>query len=327
MNSRMARLTMSASGHAAVHRSLLHCMELSGLTCAAAFSLSARREPVLEVHTGFPDPWALEDFFGDTELLLDSLAAATGRVFRLRGQDGESRARAVQGRAALAVVVLVRIGNPHAPEGIVVLGAPFVAPRERAGRLGHTQRVSRYAQRLAEAAGMGTARSTVIGLASALHDVGKLEMPDGLLTKPGALTARERVMIQSHAERGHAILAGQGAPFTELAATIAFTHHERWDGGGYPRGLRGEEIPLEGRIAAIADVFDALTSDRPYRRAMSRGDALALMQAGSGAHFDPILLELFIRLQAQSAPARRLERPQPDAAPRPALAGVAAACA
>jgi HD-GYP domain-containing protein (c-di-GMP phosphodiesterase class II) len=321
MSTRLARLTMGAAGQAAVRRSLLRCMELSGLTCAAAFRLSTRR-PVLEVHTGFPDPWSLEDFFGDPELLLDSLATSPGRVCRLRGRDGDARAETVQGRAALAVVVLVRIGRPRAPEGVVVLGAPLAAPRERAGRLGHTQRVSRYAQLLADAAGLGTARSTLIGLASALHDVGKLELPDSLLSQPGPLSPAQREEIERHAERGHAILAGQGTPFGDLAAMIAFTHHERWDGGGYPRGLRGGAIPLEGRIAAIADVFDALSSDRPYRRAMSPDDALALMRAGSGAHFDPILLELFVQLLGRSAPASGPGRSEPDRL-RPALA---AAC-
>ncbi len=112
-------------------------------------------------------------------------------------------------------------------------------------------------------------------------------MPDHVLLKPGSLTPPERVVMQQHAEVGYRILAGSRAELLQLAATIAWTHHERLDGKGYPRGLSGDEIPQEGRIAAVADVFDALTRDRVYRPRFSREDALQVISDGRESAFDP----------------------------------------
>jgi response regulator RpfG family c-di-GMP phosphodiesterase len=185
----------------------------------------------------------------------------------------------------------------------------------------HTQRVSRYSELLAGLSGVDQDRAELIAAASAMHDIGKLGIPDSILRKPGKLTVPERRHMQRHADYGRKILAGEPDPLLDLAAVIAWTHHERWDGGGYPRRLRGDDIPLEGRIVAIGDVFDALTSDRVYRPAMTVPHAVELMQAGSGQHFDPELLELFV-----SALPRVLEirRRHPDDArtgtARPALA-------
>ena len=107
--------------------------------------------------------------------------------------------------------------------------------------------------------------------------------------------------MQKHAEVGHELLAGSGSELLELAATVAWTHHERWDGSGYPRGLRGAEIPLEGRIVAVADVFDALTSERPYRPPMSHGEALAYLDAERGKAFDPEVVDAFAASRERSA--------------------------
>jgi response regulator RpfG family c-di-GMP phosphodiesterase len=169
----------------------------------------------------------------------------------------------------------------------------------------HTQRVSRYSELLAGLSGVDHQRSELIATASAMHDIGKLGIPDSILRKPGKLTAKERKHMQKHADYGRKILAGEPDPLLDLAATIAWTHHERWDGGGYPRRLRRDEIPLEGRIVAIGDVFDALTSDRVYRPAMSVENAVDLMRGGSGAHFDPELLDLFIGAMPRVLEIRR----------------------
>ncbi|MDQ6817680.1 MAG: HD domain-containing protein [Actinomycetota bacterium] len=169
----------------------------------------------------------------------------------------------------------------------------------------HTQRVSRYSELLAGLSGVDRQRSELIATASAMHDIGKLGIPDSILRKPGKLTGPERTHMQKHADYGHKILAGEPDPLLDLAATIAWTHHERWDGGGYPRRLTRDEIPLEGRIVAIGDVFDALTSDRVYRPAMSVENAVDLMQEGSGAHFDPDLLDLFIGAMPRVLEIRR----------------------
>ena len=158
----------------------------------------------------------------------------------------------------------------------------------------HTERVSQYCGIIARRAGLDSARCDLIERASVMHDVGKLGVPDSILLKPGLLTPEERRVMERHPEYGHSILAGSGLDMLEMAASIALTHHERWDGGGYPRGLIGEEIPIEGRIVAIADVFDALTSDRVYRPAMETGRALEILEQGRGAHFESRLLDCFI---------------------------------
>ena len=169
----------------------------------------------------------------------------------------------------------------------------------------HTQRVSRYSELLAGLSGVDQDRSELIAAASAMHDIGKLGIPDSILRKPGKLTAQERRHMQRHADYGRKILAGEPDPLLDLAAVIAWTHHERWDGGGYPRRLRGDDIPLEGRIVAIGDVFDALTSNRVYRPAMTVPRAVKLMQGGSGQHFDPDLLDLFIGAMPRVLEIRR----------------------
>lgn len=157
----------------------------------------------------------------------------------------------------------------------------------------HIDRMSRGCELIARRLGLEPAQVTLIRDASPLHDVGKLAVPDRLLLKPGIYTPEERRDMERHTELGYDMLAGSDSPLLQVAATIAYTHHERFDGTGYPRGLAGEAIPIEGRIAAVADVFDALRSDRVYRPAFGVEEALGLMRSGSGAHFDPLVLEAF----------------------------------
>ncbi|HZA19382.1 MAG TPA: HD domain-containing phosphohydrolase [Actinomycetota bacterium] len=158
----------------------------------------------------------------------------------------------------------------------------------------HIQRMSRYCSLLARAAGFDSERSENIRVASLMHDVGKIGIPDNILLKPGKLSPEERTIMQQHCEIGYRILAGSRSDLLKTASDIAWTHHERIDGSGYPNGLTGEEIPLDGRIAAIADVFDALTSDRVYKKAYPLGKALDIMREGRGTHFDAELLDRFL---------------------------------
>jgi len=157
----------------------------------------------------------------------------------------------------------------------------------------HLQRMSRYCQLIARHIGLDEPTCELLRIASPMHDVGKLGIPDRILLKPGRLTADEFAVMKGHAEIGYRILVGSDATPLKMAATIAYTHHEKWDGNGYPRGLKGEDIPLPGRIAAIADVFDALTSARPYKPAWKLDDALNLMRMNRGTHFDPDLVDAF----------------------------------
>ncbi len=155
----------------------------------------------------------------------------------------------------------------------------------------HIERMSTLCEFIALQLGLGAQESARIRLASTLHDVGKIAVPDAILRKPGALSTPEREIVQRHVMIGHEMLSGSGDPLLELAASIALTHHERLDGSGYPQGLIGEQIPIEGRIAAVADVFDALTSDRVYRDALSPSRALDTLQRGRGTLFDPRVLD------------------------------------
>jgi putative two-component system response regulator len=127
-----------------------------------------------------------------------------------------------------------------------------------------------------------------------MHDVGKIAVADAVLLKPGALTPNEREDMQRHTQFGGEILAGSTAPIIKLAHEIATTHHERFDGQGYPLGLRGRAIPLSGRIAAVADVFDALTSERPYKKAWSLEEARAFLVKERGRQFDPSCVDAFM---------------------------------
>lgn len=159
----------------------------------------------------------------------------------------------------------------------------------------HIDQMSRYCGLLAVRAGLGVERAELIRKASRLHDIGKICIPRHILLKPERLTSDEFQIVQRHAEIGHSILAGSRIDWMELGAVIALTHHEHYDGGGYPRGLAGNQIPFVGRIAAIADVFDALTSRRPYKSAMSTQTAVDIMLEGRGKQFDPSALDLFLR--------------------------------
>ncbi len=157
----------------------------------------------------------------------------------------------------------------------------------------HVERMSQYAYALARAAGMADEEARALRDAAPLHDIGKIAMPDAILLKAGPLTDDEWATMQRHAEIGGAILDGSGFTLLELAREIAVSHHERWDGSGYPLRLAGHDIPLAGRIVAIADVFDALTSQRPYKRAWSVEEAIAFLRDNAGKLFDPDLVARF----------------------------------
>ena len=144
----------------------------------------------------------------------------------------------------------------------------------------HTQRIAAYCKLLAKAMGLPNDFSNEIFFASPMHDIGKVGIPDNILLKPGTLTAEEFKTMKSHCEIGYKILKNSGSKddFFSLAAEIALTHHEKWDGSGYPNGLRGKNIPLSGRITIIADVFDALTNKRVYKSACSIEDSIKIMR-------------------------------------------------
>lgn len=159
----------------------------------------------------------------------------------------------------------------------------------------HIERVAGVAALLGARLGLDENRVELLRAAAPMHDVGKIGTPAVILCKPGILTKEERTEMQRHTIVGHEIFSRFRSELARLAGTIALTHHERFDGSGYPHGLAGEEIPLEGRIVTVADVFDALLSDRSYRPALSVEEAVAVMEEGRGTHFDPRVVDLLLR--------------------------------
>ncbi len=157
----------------------------------------------------------------------------------------------------------------------------------------HIKRMSRYSAAVARRMGLDEETIETILYAAPMHDLGKIGIPDRILLKPGMLDPAEWEMMKQHSVIGAKILKGSDAEFIRLAEIIAQSHHEKWDGSGYPDGLKGKEIPIAGRITAIADVFDALTSKRPYKEALSVETSLAIIREGRGRHFDPDVVDAF----------------------------------
>jgi PAS domain S-box-containing protein/putative nucleotidyltransferase with HDIG domain len=181
----------------------------------------------------------------------------------------------------------------------------------------HTRRVGDLSVAIASRLGLPGSEIELLRIAAPLHDIGKIATPDAVLSKPTVLTAEEFEEMKAHTTIGAQMLAGSAFALLEMAEQIALTHHERWDGSGYPAGLAGRAIPLAGRIVAVADVFDALTHARPYKPAWSVGDAIDDMTSEAGRHFDPEVLEAFLRHQrnptATPGPPLKVTRPMVDA--------------
>ena len=159
----------------------------------------------------------------------------------------------------------------------------------------HTIRVGDMAALIAKKHGWNEHDVELIRLAAPMHDIGKVGIEDSVLLKPGKLDENEFLKMKKHSEIGYSILSQKTTPLLKLAAEVSYTHHEKYDGSGYPRGLKEEEIPLSGAIVAVVDVFDALLSDRPYKKAFSLEKALDIIKSDSGSHFNPYIVELFIK--------------------------------
>ena len=169
----------------------------------------------------------------------------------------------------------------------------------------HIQRMSRYAAAVARELGLGDERVEAVLYAASMHDVGKIGVPDQVLLKPGPLTDAEWAVMREHTEIGGRILQGSDAAFLRVGEAIALTHHERWDGAGYPGGLKEDEIPLEGRICALADVFDALGSKRPYKDPYPLDVCFRIVAEERGRQFDPEVVDAFFRVREEIEALRR----------------------
>jgi putative two-component system response regulator len=163
----------------------------------------------------------------------------------------------------------------------------------------HIRRIGEYTRIIGREIGMSEYEQEMLIYATPMHDIGKIGIPDRILLKPGKLDPEEWVIMQQHTVFGGKILAVEADGFLELARSIALTHHERWDGSGYPQGLAGEKIPVAGRITAVADVFDALSSDRPYKKALPLEKSASIVIGERGAHFDPQMVDAFVAVQEE----------------------------
>jgi putative two-component system response regulator len=174
----------------------------------------------------------------------------------------------------------------------------------------HILRMSHISALIARTIGWSDAECELILLASPMHDIGKIGIPDNILLKPGKFEPDEWEVMKTHTTIGGKLLEGDDSDLMRMAREIALSHHEKWDGSGYPEGISGEDIPLSGRISALADVYDALTSQRPYKKAWAVDDAVKLIKESSGKHFDPALVDVFLdKLPEIQAICRRFREP------------------
>ncbi len=169
----------------------------------------------------------------------------------------------------------------------------YIAEFREGNNLAHLERIKGYTQVLGRGIGLTQNEVQLFSVACQLHDIGKVGLPETLLLQQGQYTDAELQKIKRHTTLGAEILSNSASPLLQAGETIALNHHERWDGSGYPNGIRGEEIPLSARLCAIADVFDALTTPRPYKKEISVEDAWRLIAGASGTLFDPQLVQVF----------------------------------
>jgi len=255
----------------------------------------------------------------------DDPVAAIGAYWARTHRATEAEIDLLRGIANAAAVALTNVSlfrslvhskeEAERAKAAIILAMGSLAETRDNDTGNHLRRTQHYLRALAEEClrrglfpdELDTARIELLYKSAPLHDVGKVGIPDRILLKPGRLDPDEMEIMKTHAELGRAAIAaaerhlGAGTPFFQTAREIAHTHHERWDGGGYPRGLAGNDIPLPGRLMAIADVYDALVSERVYKKAMPHAQAVAVILAERGRQFDPAIVDVFADIAPQFA--------------------------
>ncbi len=270
-------------------RAALRSMAQQGETVEAVYRLDAHGEPMW-----FKDFARVEAFEEDGLFLSFGTLADISKEVMLEEELKQAKQELVSHRDQLTVTVAHRTRKLRQAQLEVVTRLAQAAACRDQRTASHLNRMSRYSKLLARAAGIGDHAATVLFHAAPLHDVGKLGITDLILHKPGRLTEEEFAVMKGHCRLGADLLDGQGSDLLRVAQAVALTHHERWDGSGYPTGLAGGDIPLAGRIAAICDVFDALTEERPYKPAWTFAQAAEEIKRQRGCHFDPELVDLFL---------------------------------
>lgn len=268
---------------------------MNGLELIEQFRKTNNATPIIMVTAAGEDSREKALEIGATDFLnkpldLSEFIVRTKNLLSLRFAQIQLQNRAKQLEVEVQKATEDLIDREH--ESLVVLGktAEFKDPETA----NHIARVAHYSKLLANRYGLDKATQEIIYYASPFHDIGKVGIKDNILLKPGKLDDDEFDIMKTHAAIGYSILKDAKSKYLKMGALIALTHHEKYNGKGYPKGLSGDNIPIEGRIVAIADVFDALVSIRPYKKAWSFDDALELLKKESGEHFDPELVTLFV---------------------------------
>lgn len=279
--------------------------ELAVLNSSPRLASVIAVEPSETLEMGKAD---LEDVLDAHPLAVRKMLGSLARSLTLAKEELASHAQKLEQE------VRARTADLHESQLEVVRRLGRAAESRDYGTGLHITRMSRISHLIARAARMEPDDCELLLHAAPLHDIGKIGIPDAILLKPGSLDPDEWEQMKTHATIGADLLSGSSSPIVKLGREIALTHHERWDGSGYPRGLVADETPLVGRVCAIADVFDALISKRPYKPAWSFDDAAAEIVSQAGRQFDPELVDLFIALTPALRDLLESER-DPEAAP------------
>jgi len=270
--------------------------QLNGLELIQKFRKENNSTPIIMITAAGENVRADALTAGATDFLnkpldLPDFIVRTQNLLSLRDAQIQLSNRAKQLEKEVEIATQNLIEREH--ESLIMLGktAEFKDPETA----NHIERVAHYSKLLANKYGLSEEIQDVIYYSSPFHDIGKVGIKDSILLKPGKLTEDEYAIMKTHASIGHEILKESNSKYLQMGANIAISHHEKFDGSGYPNNLTGTEIPIEGRIVAIADVFDALVSHRPYKVAWSFQNAISLLEEEKGKHFDPELVDLFIQ--------------------------------
>jgi len=269
--------------------------QLNGLELIKEFRKNNQSTPIIMITAAGENSRADALEVGATDFLnkpldLSDFIVRTKNLLLLRDAQIQLSNRAKQLEEEVKKATIELVEREH--ESLIVLGktAEYKDPETAY----HIERVAHYSKLLAKKYGLSDEIQDIIYYSAPFHDIGKVGIKDKILLKPGKLTDEEYDVMKTHSNIGYEILKNSKSKYLQMGATVAISHHEKYNGNGYPHGLKGKDIPIEGRIVAIADVFDALVSVRPYKKAWSFDDALSLLKEESGKHFDPILVKLFI---------------------------------
>ena len=283
----------SIAGYVALTRKLLNISDVRRIAAPSPYRYNSSWDERTGYETRSMLVMPMENRDGEIVGVLQLINALNkGKVVPFSGSS-ERVASSLASQAAVAIENAALAENLQQAHLDTIFRLGVAAEYRDKETANHIKRMSHFSALIAESLGWRAEEVESLSWSSLMHDVGKLGVPDAILQKPGPLSPEERRIMELHSVIGGNILKGSDAPVLKQARLVALTHHERFDGGGYPRGLKGRKIPIEGRITILADIFDALSSRRVYKEALPENDVLRLLEEGRGVFFDPEILALF----------------------------------